>query len=172
MADETKPADPTSMFSDTQKGLAWFITGSFVLLIFLWVFFPPTMAPESMAQLNNLVTTLVTLVVMAFGYFLGSSRQSKDKDTASAKITETLAEKVGGTGNGTTEAGAMKAAVAAAAMAAPAAAAVAAPAAAAIAAPPAAAVAAPPVVNEVVPPAVEKAVADAMAAHDELEKQK
>lgn len=93
-----EPNGNGSMFSDTQKGLAWFISVSFVTLIFAWVFFPPVMSPESMAQLNNLVSTLVTLVVMAFGYFLGSSRSSKDKDEASAKVTEHLASKIAAPG--------------------------------------------------------------------------
>jgi len=86
-----------SMFADTQKGLAWFICVSFVALIFVWVFFPPTMKPESMAQLNNLVSTLVTIVALAIGYFFGSSRSSKDKDDQSAKVAEKLADKVGAT---------------------------------------------------------------------------
>lgn len=78
------------MFSDTQKGLAWFISISFVALIFVWVFQPPEMKPESMAQLNNLVSTLVNLVLLAFGYFLGSSRSSKDKDDSTNRVMEKL----------------------------------------------------------------------------------
>ncbi len=86
-----------SMFADTQKGLAWFISFSFVALIFAWVFWPPVMKPESMGQLNNLVSTLVNIVLLAIGYFFGSSRSSKDKDDQSAKVAEKLADKVGAT---------------------------------------------------------------------------
>lgn len=140
MSNETPPKLVDSMFSDTQKGLAWFISVSFVLLIFLWVLHPPVMAPESMAQLNALVSTLVNLVLLAFGYFLGSSRSSKDKDDSNAKIVDKLTT-TPVSGNGAIVA-AIDAAVAKAA-------------------PPAAEKAAPPVVEAVVPPAVEKAVAAA-----------
>lgn len=68
--------------SDVQRGLAWFICVSFILLIFVWVFKPPTMAPESMAQLNQLVSTLQNILLLAIGFFFGSSKSSQNKDDA------------------------------------------------------------------------------------------
>lgn len=68
--------------SDVQRGLAWFICISFVLLIFVWVFKPPVMAPESMAQLNQLVSTLQNILLLAIGFFFGSSKSSQNKDDA------------------------------------------------------------------------------------------
>ena len=68
--------------SDVQRGLAWFISISFVTLIFLWVLKPPVMAPESMAQLNQLVSTLQNILLLAIGFFFGSSKSSQNKDEA------------------------------------------------------------------------------------------
>lgn len=68
--------------SDVQRGLAWFICISFILLIFVWVFKPPVMAPESMAQLNQLVSTLQNILLLAIGFFFGSSKSSQNKDEA------------------------------------------------------------------------------------------
>lgn len=67
---------------DVQRGLAWFISISFILLIFVWVFKPPVMAPESMAQLNQLVSTLQNILLLAIGFFFGSSKSSQNKDDA------------------------------------------------------------------------------------------
>lgn len=76
-------ADTT--MNDVQRGLAWFICVSFVLLIFIWVFHPPVMAPESMAQLNQLVSTLQNILLLAIGFFFGSSKSSQNKDDAIMK---------------------------------------------------------------------------------------
>jgi hypothetical protein len=70
----------TSGMNDVQRGLAWFITTAFVVLIFVWVFRPPVMAPESMAQLNQLVSTLQNILLIAIGFFFGSSKSSQNKD--------------------------------------------------------------------------------------------
>jgi len=146
-------ADET--MNDVQKGLAWFITMALVALIFVWVFRPPQMAPESMAQLNSLVSTLQTLVVMAFGFFLGSSKATQNKDEAQAKSMEikdaTLKEIALGPATGGSAAEADKAA--------------------AIAAPPAAAVVARPAAEVAAPPAAERAVSAELArrAKDELD---
>jgi len=83
---EKKSATTTEVMGvamgDVQRGLAWFISISFVLLIFVWVFRPPTMAPESMAQLNQLVSTLQNIMMIAIGFFFGSSKSSQNKDDA------------------------------------------------------------------------------------------
>lgn len=79
----TKMVDAT--MNDVQRGLAWFICISFVLLIFVWVFKPPVMAPESMAQLNQLVSTLQNILLLAIGFFFGSSKSSQNKDDAIMK---------------------------------------------------------------------------------------
>lgn len=141
---------------DQQSSIVIAILGACIILAFYRSMFPSVTEDKI---LDMMVTILFsTCLVTITNYHFGSSRGSALKDETQAKVTEKLAEHAG-TGDGT-----MRTAVAAAALAAPAAA--------AVAAPPAAAVAAPPVVNEVVPPAVEKAVAEAIAAHDELEKQK
>lgn len=82
-ASATKIVDAT--MNDVQRGLAWFICISFVLLIFVWVFRPPVMAPESMAQLNQLVSTLQNILLLAIGFFFGSSKSSQNKDDALMK---------------------------------------------------------------------------------------
>lgn len=76
--------------SDVQRGLAWFISISFIMLIFVWVFYPPKMSPESMAQLNQLVSTLQNILLLAIGFFFGSSKSSQNKDDAI--MTAALAE--------------------------------------------------------------------------------
>lgn len=148
---------------DTRAFIAIELSTSMVILTFVLA----VSKPETDAFKVLLGAMLTVGFASAIGWYFQSSAGSEKKDTTQAKVAEELAKKVNGTGTGD-----MQTAVAAAALAAPAAAAIAAPAAAAIAAPPAAAIAAPPVVAEVVPPAVEKAVADALAAHDEVEKQK
>ena len=40
------------------------------------------MAPESMAQLNQLVSTLQNILLLAIGFFFGSSKSSQNKDDA------------------------------------------------------------------------------------------
>jgi hypothetical protein len=93
MANETNGTSaqqPEGWMNDVQKTLAYFITFSFVVLIFVWVFRPPVMAAESMAQLNQLVSTLQNLLVMAFGFFLGSTMNSKSKDDSQNRIVEKL----------------------------------------------------------------------------------
>lgn len=127
MADEKVTV--ANVMDDTQKGLAWLIVIAFVLLIFVWVFRPPTMAPESMAQLNQLVSTLQNVLLIAIGFFFGTSKGAQNKEEAQLKAAEKAADKSPNA-----------AAVTAAAVAA-------APAAAAEAAPPAAAEAAPPAVD-------------------------
>jgi len=87
MADELNNTQSISKtmgdaMSDVQRGLAWFISVSFILLIFVWVFRPPVMAPESMAQLNQLVSTLQNILLLAIGFFFGSSKSSQNKDDA------------------------------------------------------------------------------------------
>lgn len=86
---ESAPSTVSSVvdatMNDVQRGLAWFICISFVVLIFLWVLKPPTMAPESMAQLNQLVSTLQNILLLAIGFFFGSSKSSQNKDDALMK---------------------------------------------------------------------------------------
>ena len=92
MADEQQPSPPSRVstmvdatMNDVQRGLAWFICISFIALIFVWVFKPPVMAPESMAQLNQLVSTLQNILLLAIGFFFGSSKSSQNKDDALMK---------------------------------------------------------------------------------------
>lgn len=92
MADttETEIPAPQGWMNDVQKTLAYFVTVAFVLLIFLWVFFPPSMSPESMAQLNQMVTTLQTLLVGAFGFFLGNTAAKITQDIKQQKVVDKL----------------------------------------------------------------------------------
>lgn len=141
MADETKtvPTTVANVLDDVQKGLAWFIVIAFVALIFVWVFRPPVMAPESMAQLNQLVSTLQNILLIAVGFFFGRSKGEQNKDEAEMEKQKTNLP------NG----GSPAAVTAAAEAAAPAAAA-------AEAAPPAAAVAAPPAAETAVDAALDE----------------
>lgn len=81
-SDQTISNTMGAAMSDVQRGLAWFISISFILLIFVWVFRPPVMAPESMAQLNQLVSTLQNILLLAVGFFFGSSKSSQNRDEA------------------------------------------------------------------------------------------
>lgn len=82
--------EESGWMNDVQKTLAYFITVSFVLLIFVWIFKPPVMAAESMAQLNALVSTLQNVLLMSFGFFLGANMSSKLKDESQNRMLDKL----------------------------------------------------------------------------------
>ncbi len=79
-----------------QATVAFSVVASFILVILLWMFHPPTGAPETI----NVLTTLTGILGGAFtgivGFFFGSSQGSKDKDDTISKI----AAGASGTGNG------------------------------------------------------------------------
>lgn len=134
------PDRPT--WTDTQQSLAYILNLSFILILMIWMFRPPSGDAGSMAILNSMIGILGAAVVGVNSFYFGSNKDSKSKDATINQMASNA-----GTGSGT-------AALTAAAMVAPAAA--------AAAAPPAAAVAAPPAAEAAAPAAAEKAVADAL----------
>lgn len=126
--------DTRPTWTNTQQVIAFSLVLSFILVIFVWMLFPPKAVDQSvMTVLNMLLGALVAKFTTVVDYFLGSSQGSKDKDASQNKILETL-----------TRSGSSAAVTAAAALAAP----------------PAAAVAAPPAAEEAAPAAAEKALRD------------
>lgn len=127
--------EPKPTWTNTQQVIAYTLVASFVLVIFVWMVWPPKAIDQSvMTVVNMLLGALVAKFTTVIDFFFGSSQGSKDKDDAQNKMITTLTT---GTGNGATVAPAVIAAAAASAAAPPAAEA-AAPAAAAAAAPAAA----------------------------------
>lgn len=97
----------TRTWTDTQQTIAFFIIVATIIIILIWLFRPPTGSEGAMAVLNNLMGALLAAFGMVVNYYFGSSKGSKDKDEAQAKVAEKLAEKVPsanppvvGTGNG------------------------------------------------------------------------
>jgi len=80
---EQPPATP---WSDTQKILALVVTAAFILVIFVWMFFPPKTDQGSTAVLNTLVGTLGGLTTMVLTFYFGSSRNANTKDNTIAQL--------------------------------------------------------------------------------------
>lgn len=63
-----------------QGMIAFLVTVAFILIILVWMFFPPKGDAGSIAVLNTLVGSLAAAFGMVVSYFYGSSSGSKDKD--------------------------------------------------------------------------------------------
>ena len=79
----------TTPWSDTAKILALFLCVAYVLVIFVWMFFPPHSDQGSTAVLNTLVGALSGFVGMVVTYYYGSSRSSSTKDNTIASLMAT-----------------------------------------------------------------------------------
>ena len=64
----------TTPWNDTQKILALVLVVAFIVVIMLWMFFPPKTDAASTAVLNTLVGTLGGMTTMVVSYYFGSSR--------------------------------------------------------------------------------------------------
>jgi len=76
----------TTPWSDTQKILAFVVTAAFILVIFVWMFFPPKADSGATAVLNTLVGTLGGLSTMVLQFYFGSSRNANTKDNTIAAL--------------------------------------------------------------------------------------
>lgn len=78
---------------DNQTFITTIIVLAFVLVIFVWMFFPPQHIDQTeMAVINILIGALVSNVNTVISFFFGSSKGSKDKDDALAKMSLTPRE--------------------------------------------------------------------------------
>jgi len=73
-------------WSDTQKILAVVLVGSFILIIIIWMFYPPNTNAASTAVLNTLVGTLGGMSTMVVSFYFGSSRNANTKDNTIAAL--------------------------------------------------------------------------------------
>jgi len=76
----------TTPWSDTQKILALFLCIAFVVVIFVWMFFPPRSDQGATAVLNTLVGALSGFVGMVITFYFGSSRNANTKDNTIAQL--------------------------------------------------------------------------------------
>ena len=76
----------TTPWSDTQKILALVIPVCFIIVIFVWMFFPPRLGDGATAVLNTLVGTLGSLTAMIITFYFGSSRGAANKDSTIATL--------------------------------------------------------------------------------------
>jgi len=79
--------EPTTPWSDTQKILALVITSAFIVVIFVWMFFPPKSDAGATAVLNTMVGTLGGMVTMVLTFYFGSSRSAAGKDKTIAQLS-------------------------------------------------------------------------------------
>jgi len=77
---------PTTPWSDTQKILALVLVASFIVIIIIWMFYPPHTDAGSTAVLNTLVGTLGGMATMVVSFYFGSSRNANTKDNTIAAL--------------------------------------------------------------------------------------
>ena len=82
-------------WGDTQKLLAFILVISFIIVIVIWMFHPPSADSTTTPVLYTLVGTLGGLAGTVVTFYFGSSKGSKDKDDTMASIATHT------TGNGT-----------------------------------------------------------------------
>jgi hypothetical protein len=75
------------MILDRRTILSFTIVVSFVVVIFVWIFFPPS-DPDQMAVLNMLIGALIGQVTTVVAFDFGSSDGSKAKDDALVAAAE------------------------------------------------------------------------------------
>src|SRR5215472_9629345 len=76
----------TTPWSDTQKILALVLVASFIVIIVIWMFYPPHTDAGSTAVLNTLVGTLGGMATMVISFYFGSSRNANTKDNTIAAL--------------------------------------------------------------------------------------
>jgi hypothetical protein len=69
-----------SSWNDTQKLLAFILVVSFIVVIIIWMFHPPSTDATTTPVLFTLVGTLGGLAGTVVTFYFGSSKGSKDKD--------------------------------------------------------------------------------------------
>ena len=70
----------TTSWSDTQKLLAFIVVIAFILVIFVWIFFPPKSDQATITVLNMMIGALVGLAGTVVTFYFGSSRGERTKD--------------------------------------------------------------------------------------------
>lgn len=88
--------DKVKSWGDTQRIIALLVSLSFIGIVVMWMVFPPSGDPGSLAVLNTLAGSLATGFGMILNYFFGSSKGSSEKDQTISKIAQAK-------GNGTSE---------------------------------------------------------------------
>ena len=73
-------------WNDPQPVLAVALITAFVVVIFCWMFRPPSGDGGSIAVLNTLVGTLGGMTMMAVGFYFNSTKGSQGKDTTIATL--------------------------------------------------------------------------------------
>ena len=76
----------TTPWSDTQKILAVVLVAAFIIIIVVWMFYPPHTDAGSTAVLNTLVGTLGGMATMVVSFYFGSSRNANTKDNTIAAL--------------------------------------------------------------------------------------
>jgi hypothetical protein len=76
----------TTPWSDTAKILALVMCTAFIVVILLWMFFPPKTDAGATAVLNTMVGALGSTVAMIISYYFGSSRSGASKDSTIASL--------------------------------------------------------------------------------------
>ena len=79
--------NPTTSWNDTQKLLAFVIVISTVIVIFVWMFFPPKGDAGAMAALQILTGALVASMGQVVSFYFGNSRASAAKDQTIATLS-------------------------------------------------------------------------------------
>lgn len=79
----------TTSWNDTQKILAFVIVIAFIVVILLWMFFPPGGTQGTLAVLNTLVGALVGMAGMVGTFYFGSSRGERNKDNTIVSLSQT-----------------------------------------------------------------------------------
>lgn len=81
--------NPTTSWNDTQKLLAFVIVIATVVVIFVWMFFPPKGDAGAMAALQILTGALVASMGQVVSFYFGNSRSSVAKDQTIATLSST-----------------------------------------------------------------------------------
>jgi hypothetical protein len=79
----------TENWNDAQKLLAFTLTVSFIVVILLWMFHPPSGDAGTTAVLNTLVGTLGGMAGMVVTFYFGSSKGSSNKDDTISEMVKT-----------------------------------------------------------------------------------
>lgn len=78
--------DNPRTWTDTQQTLSFLVVVSFIVIVVIWMFKPPSGDPGAIAVLNTLVGALGGFAATVIGYFFGSNKAAKDKDDTIKEI--------------------------------------------------------------------------------------
>lgn len=72
-----------------QGMLASSVTGGFILILLVWMFFPPAGDPGSLAVLNTLTGSFATAFGVVVSFYFGSTKGSNEKDRTISTMAAT-----------------------------------------------------------------------------------